>query len=84
MHVIDQQQLTFALCHSEDEVKLAALSLLAESRKSTEPLSSIEMTSLLTGFKYCSDTEAPSTAHLAICILKKVETNQFYTVKILI
>jgi len=72
LNVIDQQQLTFALCHSEDEVKLAALALLAESRKTTEPFTPIEMTSLLTGFKYCCDTEAPATCHLAISILKKV------------
>jgi len=72
MSVIDLQQLMFALCHSEDEVKLAALTLLVESRKSTEPLSAIEMMAILTGFKYCGDTEAPATSHAAISILKKV------------
>jgi hypothetical protein len=72
MTMVSSQQLHQALCHSEDDVKLAALTLLVESRKSTEPLTETEMHFILEGFLLCGDTELPSTSHAAIGILKKV------------
>ncbi|CAB3374146.1 Hypothetical predicted protein [Cloeon dipterum] len=72
MEAIGLQHLTFALCHSDDDVRLAALAFITESRRITEPLNAIALTSLLTGFKYCGDTDAPATCHAALSILKKL------------
>ncbi|XP_059483569.1 thyroid adenoma-associated protein homolog [Neocloeon triangulifer] len=72
MEVVGLQRLMLALCHSDDEVRLAALSFLTETRKRTEPLNAIELMSLLTGFKYCGDSDSPSSCHTAYGILKKL------------
>ncbi|XP_067011359.2 tRNA (32-2'-O)-methyltransferase regulator THADA [Anabrus simplex] len=70
--ILDYYILEEALCHVEDDIRLSAFALLAESHRSTEPFLPSELRLIRIFLKHNINTDVPAARQQTLAHLKKI------------